>query len=399
MLVSERVEEQGSGRPVLALLVVAVENRRLLLWATGAGALLGLLTALLLPPQFTAVTQIMPPQQAKPAVSAALGQLGDLAGLMGRDNMQNSSALFVSLLQSSTVADRLIARFDLMQVYGTRLNSRSRSALASHSEISASKQGIISIRVSDRAAARAAALANAYVEELFHLNQSLAIGEAAQRRRFFETQLSEVRTRLNAAEDGLKDTQKVTGIIQLDAQGKVYTAAAARLRAMLASAEAEQSLMQNAATRNYSEYQKLQRVIAALAARLHRLEQDRASTGSQLTAGEMADTSLEYVRKFREVKYQEAIFEALAKQLEAARIDEARSASLIQVIDRADTPDHKSSPNRLLIVLTGTLLGVMSGAAPVALRRRLARLQADQRAGEEINYLRQALFDWRLRRS
>ena len=63
-------------------------------------------------------------------------------------------------------------------------------------------------------------MANAYVEELARLNQSLAVTEAARRRQFFETQLRQAKDALANAEVALKQTQEKSGLIQLDEQGK-----------------------------------------------------------------------------------------------------------------------------------------------------------------------------------
>ncbi len=392
VVVTERTRESLGSPRGLELLILAAEHRRGVFLITTACTLLGLLTALLIPPQFTAVTQLMPPQQNKSSVSAALGQLGDLAALVGKDAVQSSSAIFVSLLHSDTVADRLIVRFNLMTVYQTLLRSRCRAALGSRTEISSSKQGVISIRVRDWDPARAAALANAYVDELFRMNQTLAIGEAAQRRLFFETQLENARTQLHDSEEALKATQKTTGIIQLDAQGKTYAAADARLRSMIANAEAELVVIQDSSTSDNFEYKKLNHVIKTLNNKLDQRNKNDQSEQAQITTSRMADSSLEYLRKLREVKYREAVFEALAKQLEVARIDEAKSAALIQVIDRAEAPDRKSDPSRALITLTGTVLGLGIACLWIGGKQVLSQWQSDPIIRQQLESLKGSLL-------
>jgi tyrosine-protein kinase Etk/Wzc len=59
---------------------------------------------------------------------------------------------------------------------------------------------------------------------------------------------------------------------------------------------------------------------------------------------------LEYARRLRDLKYHELVFEFLAKQLEVARIDEAREGAIIQVVDRAERPDQKSWPKMSLVL-------------------------------------------------
>jgi uncharacterized protein involved in exopolysaccharide biosynthesis len=49
------------------------------------------------------------------------------------------------------------------------------------------------------------------------------------------------------------------------------------------------------------------------------------------------------------------LYELLVKQYELAKLDEARDAVVIQVIDRAVTPERKSRPKRALIVILATV--------------------------------------------
>ena len=66
-------------------------------------------------------------------------------------------------------------------------------------------------------------------------------------------------------------------------------------------------------------------------------------------------------RVARELKYHEALCDFLARHLEAARIDEAKNAVVVQVVDRAVEPERKSSPKRLLIVaITAALAFVLA---------------------------------------
>ena len=71
--------------------------------------------------------------------------------------------------------------------------------------------------------------------------------------------------------------------------------------------------------------------------------------------GNIPQAGLDYVRKAREVKYQEELFGLLAKQYELAKLDEGKDAAIIQVVDRAAPPDRKSKPKRALITLLAAI--------------------------------------------
>jgi tyrosine-protein kinase Etk/Wzc len=172
------------------------------------------------PLTYTATTRVLPPLQSQSLASDLLGQVGALAGL----GMQDPSEVYVGMLKSRTVADNLIKRFDLKNLYEEATYEETRSALADRTWIAAGQRDhIITVDVDDHDPKRAADLANAYAEELQKLTQILAVTEASQRRLFFEKQLTVAKEGLAAAETALKKTQESTGLIKLDDQGGWYS--------------------------------------------------------------------------------------------------------------------------------------------------------------------------------
>ena len=230
------------------------------------------------------------------------------------------------------------------------------------------------------------------MEELIHLNQTLAIGEAAQRRVFFENQVQEARIKLQAAEEQLSATQKATGVIQLDAQAKVYTAAAAELRALISMKELQLDEMRTYATTENPDVVRTEHSIATLRRKLQDLETGNASAEPQITTARMASTGLEYLRRVREVKYCEAVFEMLAKQLEAARLDEAKNAALIQVLDRARGPRPQKWAESALITLLGGLAGCGAGLLSIAARQALNHWRSDPEICDRLNNIKRSLL-------
>jgi uncharacterized protein involved in exopolysaccharide biosynthesis len=261
------------------------------------------------------------------------------------------------MLKSRTVADNIIARFDLQRLYDQETMVETRKEFASNSSITTGKDGLINIEFDDEDPKRAAAVANAYVEELDKLTQSLAVTEAAQRRLFFERQLKQAKDDLSNAEVALKVTQEQTGLIKLDDQGRAIIEAVAALRGQISAKEVELRAMRTFTTEHNPDYVRVRQQLAGLRAELTKLERAQIGGGGDilLPTGQVPAAGLEYVRKFRDVKYQEAIFELLAKQFEAAKIDEAKEAAIIQVVDQAIAPDRKSKPKRALIVIGVTL--------------------------------------------
>lgn len=356
------------GIDVFDVLISLLQAKRRIALCTAIFLLLGFGIALSLKPVFTATAVIMPPEQAQSASSALMGQLGSLGSLGAASSLglKNPADMYVGILQSRVIADDLIDRFHLLTVYKQKLRMGARGLLHNNSEFEAAKDGLIYIRVKDHSATQAAALANAYVEELHSLNSRLAIGQAAQRRAFYDQQLTDEKKALASAEDDLKRTQEKTGLIQLNGQAELTIRSIANIRAEIASREVQLGVSRTFATDQNPDVTRLQQEIASLRNQLGLLEntQQRMAPGDvQLTSGKVPEVGLEYLRKLREVRYHESLFELLSKQHEAATLDEAKSVPIIQVVDPAEVPERSSGPSRVLISLGLGIAGFLLSSA------------------------------------
>ncbi len=369
---------------VIELLLVLAREKKRILQITLAAAVLATIVSFLMPAMYTATATILPPEQKQSALSMMLGQLGALAKLGGASDLglKNPADLFVAMLKSRTIEDDLINRFDLRRVYKVKRYQDARKKLDGRSEISAGDEGLISVSVTDREPKRAAEIANAYVDELYSLNQKLGITEAAQRRKFYEQQINTEGEELLRAELALKQVQEKTGLVQPDAQGKAIIASVADMRAQVAIREVQLQAMRSYATPNNPELRRAETELAGLRGQLAKLERNPGALGNgniEIPTRQLPEVESEYVRRLRDLKYHETLYEFLGKQLEAARIDEANDAVTVQVVDKAVEPEKKSSPKRLLIVLGSAIAAfVLSCIGAIfleALRRKRARPQ------------------------
>ncbi len=391
-----QIEAESRSKPdTIELLLVLAKHKKRIVQITLVAALVALIVTLLLPKMYTATTTILPPQQKQSAATSMIGQFAVISGLNVADvGLKNPADLFVAMLKSRTVEDDLINRFDLRRVYWVKRYQDARSKLDSRSEVIATKEGLISIAVTDGDPNRAADMANAYVNELHNLNQKLAITEAAQRRLFYEEQLKAEQNELAAAELALEQVQQKSGLLQPEAQGKTVIASISDLRAQVASHEVQLQTMRSYATPNNPDLKRAETELAGLRGELTKLEHSNAAVGNGnigIPARRFPQAELEYLRRARELKYHEALYEFLGKQVEAARIDEANDAFTVQVVDKAVTPEKKSGPKRMVIMLavTGTafLLSCLGALLLEALRRRLQDPLQGPRLGLLWRYL------------
>jgi uncharacterized protein involved in exopolysaccharide biosynthesis len=326
-------------------ILLARHWRKLILVPLTVGSLT-LAYSFTIPPTFTAKTVFLPPQQSQSAAGAALASLGPLASLAGGAvGIKSPADQYISLLLSQTVADRMIARFDLVKLYETPLMSQTRRALAANTRVSLGKKdGLITIEVDDHDAKRAADMANQYASELQRLTGELAITEAQQRRIFFEKQLDQTKQRLTAAQQALQSGGLSPGLLKSEPKAAADTYA--KLRAETTAAEVRLQTKRTYLNESSPEIQQGLATLTALRAQLAQLETSQVATPEDASG---------YISRYREFKYEETLFELFARQYEAAKVDESRDGALIQVVDPATAPDRKSKPVRSTMALGATV--------------------------------------------
>ena len=357
---------------LLDILQVLAENARLLIFGPLIAGLAALGIAFLITPTFTATTRIVTPQQQQSMATAALAQLGALAGVAGTvAGIKNPADMYVALIKSRTIADRMIDRFKLMGVYDKKYRQDARKELADKSTISAGKDSLITIEVDDHDPKRAAAMANAYVEELSTLTGSLAVTEAQQRRLFFEKEMAKAKENLARAEVALGGTGISENLLKFDP--KVLGEGFATLKAQVVAKEVQLSSMRGYLTENSPDFRQAQQELAALRAQLAKADQSRPTAGNA-----------EYVNRYRDFKYNEELFGQLAKQYELAKIDESREGAVIQVVDAAQPPERKSKPKKALIAILTTLATGFALVLFVFVRRALQNANQDPESAAKL---------------
>lgn len=365
---------------------IFLKNKKTIAAVTGVFAIVSIIVSLVLPPIYRAETKILPPQQGSSGIAAQLlSQLGGIAslGALGLGPaFKTPGEMYVGMLKSRTVYDRIIDMFQLEKVYDVKYKEDARRELddAVDSKI---KDGIITLSVEDKDPKRAAEMTNAFVDELMGLTKGLAVTEAAQRRLFFEEQLGSVKVALTKSEEEIKGFQERTGALKIDEQARAVIGGIARLRAQIAAKEVQQKVMLAYATPQNPDVQRVQEELRGLREEANKLEANKGSGHDpMMSTGRIPSVGSEYIRKFRDFKYNETLFELLAKQYELAKLDEARGAVVFQVIDKAVTPEKRAKPRRILIVSIATFTGFILSLLAVLLREYLRPILASRTVQE-----------------
>ena len=371
------VDDEGPGVDLTQALTWIGDGKKLIATVTVVAAILSVVIGLLLPKTFTArATMLAPGSQQQSGSAAALAALGSLGGLAGGLGAKSPDELYVALLKSDSVQRALADRFDLMTRYKVKSYEALRKTMPNHIRVASDKKsGLISVEVDDAEPTFAADLANAHAGEITKVLGRLAVSEAQLRRVFFAAQLNETKENLVRAEQNLRTVQEKSGVIVLDKQAEALITGAAQVRALIAEREVQLKVLRTSATEQNPDVIRLNSELRALRTELARMESNsggNAGSAVDMPVGRLPEAGIEYVRARRELKLQETLLEAMIRQYEAAKLDEAKEGPALQQVDIALPPDHKSKPSVALVAIASTLLALLLSTAFVVARRYAA---------------------------
>lgn len=381
-------------------LIVLAKHIRIIIYSGIAVFLLVFLIFLILPNKYTATTRLLPPQinltmsaqlldslgtAATPGAGSSLagaGGIGNMAaGLLG---LKSTGELYVAIMNGNTILDRIIESFNLKKVYKEKYIEEARKTLREKVRISVGKKdGLIAIEVTDKERDRAPAMANAFAEELNKLLQALALKESKDRLAFLDRERGQANNNLMNAEDALRTFSDKNSVIQIDTQTKDMLLYIARLRAQIDAKEVQIQVMRQQVTPYNSDMVRLETEVNGLRTKLQAMEKqyDQICYGDTcLTSSKVPTLGLEYIRLYREVKFQEGLYQFYTKMAELARLDMVKDFTVVQMVDKAQLPEKRSNKRLLPALLSGfgTIFLVILGAFVYDSWQR-AQLREDER--------------------
>jgi uncharacterized protein involved in exopolysaccharide biosynthesis len=376
---------------LLSRLRILWAERRFLARLTCVALLLATLVAFLIPVRYSAQVQIMPPDTQSSSTLAMMAGLAGQAGGLGAVagdllGMKNTGALFMGVLQSRTVQDRIVQRFELKKIYGVRLEQAARLKLAENTGVGEDrKSGIIALNVTDHDPKRAAAIASAYVDELDAMMTQLTTSSARRERVFLEQRLSSVRQELESAEKDFSQFATKNGTIDITEQGKAMVGAAATLEGQLIAAQSELEGLKQIYSDNNVRVRATQARISELRNQLEKFSgkaepafdaNNAPSTALYPSLRQLPILGVPYADLFRRLKIEEAVYETLTKQYELAKVQEAKEIPTVKVLDSAEVPERRSYPPRLLVIFFGTFFTLVLGVVWVIGKSRWNEIEA-----------------------
>ena len=379
---AERAAGNGTGvvpeaSPGHALARLLWTRRRFLFHAGIAGLLAGTLIAFLTPKEYRSSASLMPPDTSAGSPMTTLTTMASMSGASSEAldllPLKSTGAIFLGILRSRTVQDRLVDRLNLQTVYRARLRVDARSKLQENTEITEDRRaGIITVTVTDRDPKRAAAMARAYVEELDRLVAELNTSAAHRERVFVEGQLREVKQDLDDASRQLSEFSSKNATLDIKDQGRAMVEAAATLQGQLIASESELRGLQQIYTDENVRVRAAKARIGELRAQLQKLGGTASNSDPDANQEEkslypslrrLPLLGYTYEDLYRRTKIQETAYEMLTKQYELAKVEEAKEVPSVRVLDAPEVPERKTAPKRLIIMLVSAFLASALAAA------------------------------------
>lgn len=349
-----------------ALYHLWLQRRQIFRWVV-LGFVLSLVVAWRYP-KYESTAQIMPPDSSGgglasllPALSKSPGLIGMASDMMG---MKSTSAVFARVLESRTVQDHLIERFDLRKRYDYKYWEDARKKLTKRTTISEDKKsGVIAISVQDHDKNLATELANAYVEELGSVLAKVSTSAARRERIFIEQRLADENNNLQDAEKQFSQFASSNMALDVPEQTKVEVEAAARLQGELIASKAQLEGLKQTYTEENIRVKSVQAHVNELQRELAKINSGRGSTVQDATSPYPSVKNLpilgvKWADLYRQTKIRETVVELLTQQYEMARIQEAKEIPSVKVLDPASDPERREPSWKLVIVL-GTLLSAL----------------------------------------
>lgn len=329
------------------------------------------------PPWYEAQISVVP---STPPKGSSLGGMAAaaLADVPVDLNMGSSSDAerIQAVLNSRSVTDAVIEKFDLTKRYDVKYIDDARVALWQHCSTRLErKPGVVTVTCEDRDPAIVQQMTEYFAEDGNVVFRRVSASSAGEERRFLEKRVAETQAAVEAASRKLRDFEEQHKLIDLPEQSKAVVTALAKMKGELLSKQIELSYLNRFSSSDEATTQQLRQQLSVMESKMRSLESDdsdvpsSSSTGTsrtkKTTQSDLFPTAMsvpklrfELEELYRDQKIQETLFAMLTQRYEMAKVNEARDTSTLQVIDHAVVPNRKSRPHRAKIVLGGFVIGI-----------------------------------------
>lgn len=381
-----------------ALLEVVARRRGVVFGLVIVTTVAAIVVSLILPKWYQAQALLLPPKDASSTIDqfSKLSQVVSVTGGLNLPVMVTPSDVYARILQSHSVTDRIVERFNLADRYQTKSQQDTYAALMKHSNFRVTPEGLLAISVEDQDPKTAADMANAFAEEINKVNQEIVSSRARRNRIFVEERLTQVKAELDSARKAIELFQRDNKAVDFDEQTKLAINQATSLKVALAQIDLDLQISERTLGRDNPELVEKRQRREIIQRQLQKLETGGSdSSYFSMPVSQIPTLKGKYELLYSQVRVSESLYNLLLDQLERAKIQEKEESPTITVLDQARVPDVRSRPQRALIVGGAFALSLLLALFLVALLEYLERMRR-QRPDEyeRARFVITAFFGW-----
>ena len=362
-------------------------NRKFILKNVIIVSLLSIIISLLLPKWYASKAVVL---------SSGAGQFNFLSSIspipvadFGLSTINEDINNFIAILQSRTVKEYMVKKFNLVDRYKQRDIEFAMEAFEEKIELEVTEEGTLEITIFDKDPLMAKEMVNEVLFMLDQINQSIGMEAGKYNREFLENRININKKDLEKAELALKTFQEKTGIIDLVAQlsstmqmsAQAYNSifeAYTALYAKKIETETELAVAKTTLSNNNPTIMQLEKLLKEQTVQLEqlmiKLDEKLQYLLSNISPAQidtvpniefsvsfntLPSLGLENARLIREVELQSTIQEILIPQFEQAKLEETKNIPTLQIIDKPKVALNKAKPKRSLIVIASTVMSFL----------------------------------------
>jgi len=359
-------------------------------------AVLGVIIGAVVPVKYTATSKIMVPQQTPSAalmIGVGAGVTSSVSTLSNLGLGKNPADIYLGIMETRPVQLDIVKQLNLRTVYNSKTDDQARHTLENLTLIESGKDNLISVSYTDKDKYLAAQVANAYPDSLRKALKDVAATEAARRRKFYEEQLREAKGELIKAEQEFSKIQSTKGLVIPEMQSRSVVEGITSLRAQITAKELQIHSLRSYSSQQSPDLKLAEGQLAALNGEMQKMErQNKTAESGKLGLADVQQAGLEYIRASRELGYRQSLYDMLVKQLEIARLDEAKEGAVVQVVEPAIVPEFKTQPHKLKILAEFVFLGVFLSIVGILCRMLYRGWMSDSSKRSQILMIKKELL-------
>lgn len=313
-----------------------------------------------MPSWYKATVSVVPPNNPGGALGGMLGNVTSALkdfGLSKLGGSKSESYTFLAVLESRSLKDSLIKKFDLAKDYNVPDSNLKavRDILKENLEFELTSEGNYNISVTSRDPKKAAIMANSCVGIANDVSLRLQRQEASTNRKYLEERLENNEKQLRMIGDSLKKLSGSTLVFSPLDQAGAISSALADMKSEVMKAEIQYEMLKNSLGEQDPAAVTQKMALQQYRTKLFEAENKSGFAGDFALRDAMS-IGVRYAQYYAEFEALTKVKVFLKPMLEQAVLDEFKDTPTMYVLDEAIVPQTKSRPQRSLIV-AGTLLG------------------------------------------